>query len=208
MKAYRKRPKVSKVLCSFYKLFIKKFLREKIGESKNLLFKSVAEACFPYRDRLQEALVDKEKDTILHLVYEKRNQKEPCFMMEWAMKPLEFAKLKKDFFIPHLRIFMSFLRYFNLAYHRDIFISPPFLTRPLVYFLSKSSKRMNRQVRRVFNKYVNIVLEKGFVTKSIIDFQQVIDDNYPSFKSTFYTKQEYVDFNTHHIEAVTMDEFR
>lgn len=173
-----------------------------------LPFNPLSEACFPYRDGLLDLIGAKAKGTALNAAVEKVNMKEPCFLMEWAMRPLGFAKLNKDFFIFTARLFMPLLKFFNLFYKKDIFISPPFHARVMVYYLSKRSKRMNRQVRRVFNHFVNIVLENGFATKSEIDFRQVIDENYPSVKSTFHTVQDYIDHYTHQIEAVTMDDFR
>lgn len=136
------------------------------------------------------------------------NKQEPCILADWVMKPFEFMKLKKDFFIFNVPSYMALLKFFNLAYKKNIFISPPFFSRPIGYFLSKRSKRMNRQVRRVFDHYVNIVFENGFGKKSLTEFEQVIDQNYVSFKDTFYSIQEYVEHSTHHIEAVTMDNFR
>ena len=133
---------------------------------------------------------------------------EPCILGDWLMKPFEFVKLKKDFFILNVPSFMSLLKFFNLFYKKDILISPPFFSQPIGYYLSKRSKRMNRLVRRVFNHYVNIVFENGFAKKSLVEFEKVIDENYVSFTSTFHSRQSYVDHFTHRIEAITMDDFR
>lgn len=168
----------------------------------------IAESCHPFGGGFLEALGRQPKGTAQYTAFEKTNKREPCFLMNWVAKPLEFVKLKKDFFLFNVRGFMPLLKYFNLAYQKDIFISPPFFTRPFVYYLSKRSKRMNRLVRRMFDHYVSIVFENGFAEKSLVDVQQIIDENYPSFKSTFYTIFEYVDHYTHQIEAITMDDFR
>lgn len=148
------------------------------------------------------------KGSVPYTVYEKTNRQAPCFLLEWVAKPLEFAKLKKDFFIFNARTTMTLLKLFNLVYKKDIFISPPFLSAPMVYFLSKRSKRMTWQIRRVFNHYVNIVFENGFAKKSLIDIQRLVDEDYPSFKSTFHTMTDYIEHYTHQIEAVTIDDFR
>ena len=60
----------------------------------------------------------------------------------------------------------------------------------------------------MFNHYVNIVFENGFAKKSLIEFDQIIDENYLRFKNTFYSKIEYIDFYTHNIEAVTIADLR
>ena len=138
------------------------------------------------------------------IYHKKTNLANPCVLFDWIKKPHQFAKLKKDFFIFHVRAFMPLLQAFNLFYQKDIFISRPFYSRPVVYFLSN---QMIEPARRKFNHYVAVVLEKGFAKKSMIDIQQVIDDNYVNFKSTFQSTQEYVAAYTHFIEAITMDQF-
>ena len=168
----------------------------------------MAEACFPSRDGLIEALSTKGKGTVLSAAYEKMNKQEPCFLREWLMRPFEFAKLKKDFFIFYARVTMKLLKFFNVIYKKDIFISPPFFSRKVVYFLSKSSQRMNQQVRAMFNHHVNIVFENGFAKRSEIEFEQITDSYLVHKSSIFYSKQDYKDHWTHQIEALTMDDFR
>lgn len=143
----------------------------------------------------------------MHSIYVKANKHDPCFLMDWISKPAELAKRTKDFFIVASPGSMAILKYFNSAYQKDLFISPSLLTEAIVYFLSKRSKRMNRMVRAVFNHYVNIVHENGFAKKAFIDLKQMTDDGYPSFKRTFHSKQEYLEYHTHQIKAVTIEDF-